>query len=110
MPFFGYEDETLLKNFNYDKYMLSYRQYVESIQSPLAFYKHAPSNGLNVLPDGSVCGITTMNIYGTVEDDMSTILKRKLEVGDFEALCRTEELSNSRSMQFRVPVCYTACM
>lgn len=85
MPFFGYEDETLLKNFNYDKYMLSYRQYVENVQSPLAFYKHAPSNGLNVLPDGSVCGITTMNIYGTVEDDMETILERKLEVGDFEA-------------------------
>ena len=84
MPFFGYDDDALTKNFDYDLYMRSYLEFLLSIRTPFAFKGNTKSNGLNVLPDGRVCGMANMKIYGTVENTLEEILAEKRRLGDFD--------------------------
>ena len=85
MPFFGLDDDRLTRNFNYDLYMRSYMEYTLHINRSFAFKKtHNASNGLNVLPDGKVCGMSNMRVYGTVENTLEEILAEKRRLGDYQ--------------------------
>nr|DAH94562.1 MAG TPA: Fe-S oxidoreductase [Caudoviricetes sp.] len=85
-PVWGYESDELIKGFNYDLYQRSFFNYQRNIHRTLDYYKYGPthSQGLNVLPDGQVCSLVTMDIYGTVENTLEEIIKKKRELGGFQ--------------------------
>lgn len=83
--FFGYEDSKLTDGFNFDLYTRSFMSYLMNVKRRSDHYAYAvKSNGLNVLPDGSICSMVNMHVYGTVENTMEEILQRKREMGDFD--------------------------
>lgn len=86
-PVWGLETDELVKGFNYNLYQRSFFEYQLKIRRTLDYYKigHTCSNGLNVLPDGTVCSLVTMDIYGTVENTIEEILAKKRELGGFDA-------------------------
>lgn len=77
----------LTENFNYDLYTKSWieykleRQHWDRYRAPR---KGAKSLGLNVLPDGTVCAISDMTVYGTIDDDIETIKQRIKETSGQE--------------------------
>lgn len=85
-PVWGFETDELVKGFNYTLYQKSFFEYQTRVHRSLDYYKigHTCSDGLNVLPDGRVCSLVTMDIYGTVENSREEILKKKRELGGFK--------------------------
>ncbi len=93
---FGHDprNSTLLQGFDYDKYTKSWIQYrlerkdwTERYHRPR---KGARSLGINILPDGTVVGLTSMKRYGMIDDDIETIKRRIAEVGDADICNNTE--------------------
>ena len=71
-------NQYLIKDFDYDTFTRSYSEYVDTYSKsmPPQWYSRTKSlrkQGLNVLLDGTVVGINTMNIYGTVWDSNDQI-------------------------------------
>lgn len=85
-PVWGYETDELVKDFNYDLYQRAFFNYQRNIHRTLDYYKYGPahSQGLNVLPDGRVCSLVTMDVYGTVENTLEEIIQKKREMGGFQ--------------------------
>lgn len=85
-PVWGFETDELVKGFNYALYQRSFFEYQTQIHRTLDYYKsgHSHADGLNVLPDGSVCSLVTMDIYGTVENSREEVLKKKRELDGYK--------------------------
>lgn len=74
----------LTEGFNYDLFTKSWIEYKLSRQywdRYRATRPGAKSLGLNVLPDGTVCAISDMTVYGTIDDDIETIKQRIKDTG-----------------------------
>lgn len=81
----------LVEGFDYDEYS---RGYIEMVYADILHWRWEPkglmrrSEGFNVLPDGTVVGMSKItHTYGTILDDIETLVKRKEELGDMD-VCR----------------------
>lgn len=82
------EIHRLIENFDMDTYKRSYLEFkMLNVNKANPFHILTPfrrANGLNVTVNGLITSITDMKVYGTIDDDMETILKRKREMGDYD--------------------------
>ena len=69
------ENDNLITGFNYDRFEKTLAEVLRiRNKSPFEWYHNKPSGmGLNVLLDGSIVGMGTLNKYGTVWDTEETI-------------------------------------
>lgn len=85
----------LIKDFNYNEYS---RGYIEILQAGVMHWRWEPkhllrrrSEGFNVLPDGTVVGMSKItHTYGTIDDDYETLTRNKIAMGDSDVCANTQ--------------------
>lgn len=86
---FTFEDEYLpglMDDFDFSKYVKGYMKLrQEGIIKQDAPQLQRRKQGFNVLPDGTVVGMSKIHhTYGTIENTMEELIQKKRELGDFD--------------------------